>query len=578
MKTKFGKVKLFAAAAITAVLANCAPSQNSAQNANMLPLAIIANGNKPYSESNYNGEVLAQVSTGPGNTLSASEWSTSTPDALQGNFTSNVEDGETGVMVNQPVAITLANGLQASSTGANNSYIVNSQGKVLYSRIIIQGKTLTLIPQIRLQPGKSYTAVFGGVTAAGVYYGDIKISFTNADLDYGLYWFGKYGLCEKYIPGVDNAFYSPTQKTVVFAHGWQANSVIAKDDYGRDGYNYEIFYMEENKFGGAKKYNGLKKWTNHNWIDKGWNTGIVYWNQFADEPSVSGGNFLGVQAAEAKIWNLQDGPNGPRYRVLQADGKATFKNWNRKLKFKGSEIQVSSVGELLSLYVVDILKGNTSGNIRLVGHSLGNQVATYLAREVDKVGSTINRISLLDPAWTGGEKNYLPVITNTDTNITLNYSGAKAVESKSKGRHFWVSEYARAILYQVMNNQWSRGIAVDRYNSTLLNAHIPVMTPNRELSRQIAVTDVMPWYYSGTQIGDKHIVIRHHYFWSMDSSAPVECTVRFWKRKKTGDIAASASTPGSRIREMMVDRYYRAQVEGRYTPDPTDDWFERKKK
>ena len=241
MKTKFGKIKLFAAATLTAVLANCAPSQNAAQKVSMLPLAIIANGNKPYSESNYNGEVLAQVSSGPGTTLSASELTTSTHDALQGNFNSNIADGDTGVIVNQPVVITLANGLQASSTGANNSYIVNSQGKVLYSRIIIQGKKLTLIPQIRLQPGKSYTAVFGGVTAGGVSYGDIKISFTNADLDYGLYWFGKYGLCEKYIPGVDNAFYSPTQKTVIFAHGWQANSVTSKDDYGRDGYNYEIF-------------------------------------------------------------------------------------------------------------------------------------------------------------------------------------------------------------------------------------------------------------------------------------------------------------------------------------------------
>ncbi|MEM7183926.1 MAG: Ig-like domain-containing protein [Spirochaetota bacterium] len=579
MKTKFEKIKTLLATGITAALVSCTPGKNSQKEMNALPLAFLANGEKTYSESNYQGEVLAEVSMGPGTSVSPSELTTTTPAELLGNFSSNIADGATDVVVNQAVQVTLANGFQATSTGSGNSYIVDSQGTVLYSRISIDGNTLTLIPQIRLQPGKSYTAIIGGVQAAdGTSYGDIKISYTNADLDYGLYWYGKFGLCEKYIPGIENAFYSPEQKTVVFAHGWQAGSVTSEDVYGRVGYKYEMFYMQEDNFGGASGYNGLEKWTNHAWIDDAWNTGIVYWNQFADEPSTNDGNFLGVQAAEAKIWNLQDGPNGPRYRVLLEGGNAEYRNWDGKLIFKGQQVQVASIGQLLSLYVVDALQANTSGNIRLVGHSLGNQVATYLAGEVDKAGIAINRISLLDPAWTGGEKNYLPIVSSTDTNVTLNHNGAKALDSSSQGSHFWVSEYARVILFKVMNSQWSRGIAVDRYNSTLLNASMPIMTPNRELSEQIAVTDVMPWYYGSTQIGQKHVVIRHHYFWTMEVAAPIECTVRFWRRSKTGDVAISAATSESRIREMMLDDYYRAQVEGRNTPDPADDWFEKKRK
>ncbi|HNO25219.1 MAG TPA: hypothetical protein PKK94_19730, partial [Leptospiraceae bacterium] len=83
-------------------------------------------------------------------------------------------------------------------------------------------------------------------------------------------------------------------------------------------------------------------------------------------------------------------------------------------------------------------------------------------------------------------------------------------------------------------------------------------------------------YYSADQLGPKHVSIRHHYFWSMESEAPVECTVFLSIRKKSGNIAGSASTPDARIREMMLSGYYYSQVEGRYTADPSDDWFEKK--
>ena len=36
------------------------------------------------------------------------------------------------------------------------------------------------------------------------------------------------------------------------------------------------------------------------------------------------------------------------------------------------------------------------------------------------------------------------------------------------------------------------------------------------------------------------------------------------------------NTPSTRVKEMMGNTYYWTQVEGRNTPNPNDDWYERK--
>lgn len=578
---KQSNLKLIVTTILVAALFNCMPEKGANKNKVSSNLAILVKSEPARSESNFNENQIGATRSllGPDKNVSQSVLSLPTVNELKNNVTTNIKEGDTNIEVNLPLEATLSNGLNASNSNSNNSFFVNPDGTVIYSRIVVDGNKTTLIPQIRLQPNKNYIALIGGIqNAKGESLGNLKISFTNKDLDYGLYWFGKYGVCEKYFPNIKNAFYNPAKQTVVFAHGWQANSVIGTDVYGRSGFRYEMFYWNEDNFGGAKEYNGLKQFTNHSWIDKGWNTGIVYWNQFADEPVASEGNFLGVKAAEAKIWNLFEGPNGSRYRTLDANGNDLYKNWDGKLLFKGQSIQVNSIGSLLSLYVVDALKNNVSGNIRLVGHSLGNQVITHIAGKVNEAGIKINRIALLDPAWTDGAKSYLPLVTTNDLNVKLNHNGAKALNITSLGRHFWLTEYCRVILYTIMNSQWNSGIVVERYNSTALNLYMPIMDENAELSKQISVTDIKPWFYSATQLGDKHVVIRHHYFWSMESLAPVECKVFFTVRKPTGNSAISAATPDTRVRESMLSGYYHSQVEGRYTPDTSDDWYEVKQK
>ncbi len=523
-------------------------------------------GDSPKSFSNFDqaAQELDSPATGPENAVDITQFSDASVNAaISSNsvaataFQSSIANGAVNVEVNTPVTITFNSDINANSVNVNKVYLKDSAGKILYDRIVLDGNIITIIPQIRLQPNATYTAVFSGLTdISGNAIDTISISFTNRDLDYGLYFFGKFGLSEKYFPGVENAFYNPDIQTVIFSHGWQADSVGKVDPYGRPGYSHEIFYWTEDSFDGQKAYNGLKKWTNHSWIDKGWNTGIVYWNQFADEPALSTGNILGVPAAEEKIWSF-NGTRGNRYRILDAQGNKVYKNFNGIVQFNGSQVTVKSVGEILRLYVLDALSQNTSGNIRLVGHSLGNQVVNYLAKECKTKGIKINRIALLDPAWMSGAKFFFP----------------------NDGYGTWTGERCRNYLKEMIS-AWP-DFSLELYHTTLINESIATLADsNDELQRIGCNVNNAPWYYSAVQLAGKHISIRHSYFWSMESNPPIECTIKWvWfqlKRFATGYDGPAASTSTSRIHGMMGATYEWTQVEGRYTPDPSDDWFERK--
>ena len=41
-------------------------------------------------------------------------------------------------------------------------------------------------------------------------------------LDYGLYFFGPEGVCEKYRPGKRNAFLQKERDVLIYVHGWEA--------------------------------------------------------------------------------------------------------------------------------------------------------------------------------------------------------------------------------------------------------------------------------------------------------------------------------------------------------------------
>jgi hypothetical protein len=359
-------------------------------------------------------------------------------------------------------------------------------------------------------------AAFGGSSAPPV----------EDHLDYGLYWLGYDDAKEKFVEGELNQYYDPSKPVVIYIHGWQPGT--SEDNYGK-----ETLYFDR-----------AKVWAHNNWIDKGWNVAVFYWSQWADEDS--------VWDAEAKIWSRY-GKQGFRYRLKDGSYSTALNP------------STGACGDLAYKAYVKALAGNTSGNIRLVGHSLGNQMVTRVAElvyenitagNISENTYKINRIALLDPAWTGGGKDYLG-------------------DSNGDGKKDWVGERCRWALFKMMN-RWN-DFVVEIYNTTALDQSLGVTDENTPLrERSVGTVSVKPWYYSATQISEKHKVIPRHYFWSMAYSAPVECTISWSTRYSTGNMGPSASTPNWRMLQMMGNIYRWEQVEGRYTENPNDDWFERK--
>jgi len=350
-------------------------------------------------------------------------------------------------------------------------------------------------------------------------------------LDYGLYWFNvEYGqeLSRKAVEhdGTVNAqesdYYDDSKPTVIFFHGWQSGT--SELGYERGGYHYDR--IDTN--------------TMEAWKELGWNVGSFYWNQFADEDE--------LKDAEAKIWSVS-GPRGMRYRL--DDGT-----------YSTEQSPKYSVGRIAFEQVSAALANNQSGNVRLTGNSLGSQLAVVVAKQINdgiRAGELSemllpNRIELLDPFWSKGEKGYLG-------------------DANGDGRNEWTAERVRWYLGELINQ---RDIAVTWYKSSPI-LDLWVGDENTAMERTVAFVANRLWYYGSSEIEKKHVNITKWYYLSMASKAPKEVTIDFWgNRYLTGYKAASASTSDARIREMMGDRNYWDQVEGRYTESSADDQFQRK--
>jgi len=351
-------------------------------------------------------------------------------------------------------------------------------------------------------------------------------------LDYGIYWFNTatestkgYNEKTKQVIDVSENFYNPSKPTVIYFHGWQLGSSGA--DYERENF---LFTTEDNV-----EINTIEAWK-----EKGWNVAIFYWNQFADE--------LELKNAEAKIWSTQGG-EAMRYKLN--DG--TY-----------SELQApnNSLGTEAFTQLSSLLATNTSNNIRFVGHSLGNQLASYTAFLFSEAvkNNTISanimpkRLELLDPFWSKGAKEYLG-------------------DNNNDGNNDWNGECVKSCIKQMIERN---NLAVTWYDSSPI-VNFGVGDSNESLKDLVAFQSERYWYLSMIGVANKHVDVVHNYFWSFSFDAPKEVTVNWFKRRtETGNVAASASTSLKRIKEMMGDEYVWDQVEGRYTSTPKDDKYELK--
>jgi pimeloyl-ACP methyl ester carboxylesterase len=327
----------------------------------------------------------------------------------------------------------------------------------------------------------------------------------------GITWIGKGGSWyynfQKQKNPLENPYYDPEKPTVLYVHGWQ-NGAVNKQ------YFPDLHLT----------YDGADRWTQNTWIEEGWNVGIFHWPQLAD-----GINLLSI---EAKMWNANNGYKGMEWRT--SDGSYEKQNTPNR-----------SVGQILYQEYLAALQYHDPGKeIRVVGHSLGNQLVTRLAKDlIDNYGENHplvpDRVTLLDPAYTALSQDYLAPHNNGASCSTADIC----------------ADYGEIIA--------DAGVPIMfRRSSGLM--FIPGTDYNYRYQEIAAFAELKPWYTDAHEWGAKHSVPTKIYFWS--KAFPMI-------------DHPNANTPGDVILDMMGPQNYSkekwVQKGGKETLTPADDTFEK---
>ncbi len=329
---------------------------------------------------------------------------------------------------------------------------------------------------------------------------------TFDNLDYGLYWSGPNSQYEKAGAHTANGsqFYDPAKPTLIYVHGWADKSSTTQT---REDFN--------NTRNGRPDVDFAAMWRNH-----GYNIGIMYWNQFSDEAE--------VKDAEAKIWSAT-GRKGMRWRNSQG----IYATTNSR----------SNVSDLLVHSYITAMTQYAGNDIRIAGHSLGNQLAikmTHMLKQEAQSGLipaniVPDRVSLLDSFYSKYAKDYL------------------------NGR--WNSGVAKDMVVELKNY----GTAIDSYRSSSITTTEFAGDKAIQLHNEVAFVEMGSKFFYWWDIGRKHISATWMYLWSIDSPMP--------HISNSSYSGISAATPNWIIRDWMYSNRRAVQSHGLYSKTPADNKF-----
>ncbi|MBE2222802.1 MAG: cell adhesion protein [Anaerolineae bacterium] len=347
------------------------------------------------------------------------------------------------------------------------------------------------------------------------------------DLDYGLVWFGENGRFQKAVSGQPNDYFNPSQPTIIFVHGWLPDQVTIPPNF--------LFNIPAAD-GSRDSQVDLAA----NWIEAGWNVGIFYWHPFADEDL--------VWVAEDKIWT--------------ADTEAAMRTRHADGSFHTEGTPTISASELFYQAYLDAMADYSGSEIRLAGHSLGNQMAVRLAVqlvagiEAGDVPENLlpTRLALLDPFWSPLPKSYLDG-----------------------------QETGTVIRQEIQEELLPRGVLVEWYRSSLLTETTLLSEDAQALQDKVVYAELAPEFCSSLDQTCRHDAAWQLYFLSYGSPAPRECVPDEASSTciPTGGYGPTAVTTNQQIAEMMHQSVYWFHgvgpegEDGRSTPQTDDDWYHR---
>ena len=323
------------------------------------------------------------------------------------------------------------------------------------------------------------------------------------NLDHGIYWHQNATTVQKAVGSNANAYFNTAAPTAIYIHGWQNGSTqnLSRETFIRpdSGSNVDLSAP---------------------WKAAGWNMGIFYWNQFADEGE--------VKDAEAKIWTA-GGPKQMRWR--KADGS-----------YVNSGI-TQTAPQLFVQQYKDAMKYYSGNDIRLMGHSLGSQMvivsAKLISDAIDRGEMPAKllpkRIALLDPAFLADGRPYL--------------GGA------------WTGEVARSYVDHLK----ARGVIFEALRSSGSTSNGFIGDANNGLLVKTALRELKPWYFGMFDFGGKHGAAVWHYLWEFNTSPAAI----------VGEAghAPSAATSNARTRDLMNSTRKYGHDQGAWTKTPADDTY-----
>lgn len=354
--------------------------------------------------------------------------------------------------------------------------------------------------------------------------------------DYGIYWV-RCGTCrggqsdevKSTTPNLGLDYYNPTAPTVIYVHGWENFTVATKY---RESMRSPIDTINTPNPGPIDMAGA--------WKAKGYNVGIFYWNQFSDD------NLL---AAEEKIW---------------ASDNMTWKYFNPTTNGSQTRPPYVGHGSAADLFVdsyVQAMQNYRGSYVRIVGHSLGNQMAarmTYLLAknwvDTGKIGRNAlpRRVALLDPYYNPGHQTYL---CGPAFQLPQGTCESAADEVAKEVGVLKGSPY---------------GIAFEYYSTSA----IPVAS---NVASQMTLVHIDPAYVNGN-VPNAHAAARHWYFTSMYVAPPVEYVCRIVGRGKICDKPDGPHTPSAALSDdelhaRMQGQHEWYQRDGQSTRSVQDDTF-----
>ena len=359
-----------------------------------------------------------------------------------------------------------------------------------------------------LRAGHFYRAELSSDIAtedASVKFASMMFEFAMEPVDYGTIWFNADGLGERQFKNIKNPFIVTKSPTIVIIQGRQELAV-------KDGMYRNNPFLKE--FWNVQSENLLTAWK-----ARGFNTGVLFWEQFSDESE--------PKAIEAKLWSVPS-LHSPGIPYLNAFAKRAF------LKSK------AHLADLLCNNYMESIRNIEPSDLRVIGHSVGTQVAIHCAwRSINSYPNIPppNRIVLLDSFWGKGARSFLGNI--------------------------WIGAVSTTELSEVIAHSQP---AVEQYKSSPLGGLVG--DSNLPIRKHTAFVRLWPNFLHGWAVGGRHNFSLSWYLESILAPVPV----------RNNDASLGAAASDSSVQQLSnkpsAPMHLFSVMSGSVTSSPSDDVLE----